>query len=46
MTELEKTRSGLNWEERFTASSNPVQMQTGTAGSENPFLGLLQGVAG
>lgn len=37
MTELEETRSGLVWEERFTASSRPAQSQTKTAGSQKPI---------
>lgn len=43
MTKLEKIRSGLNWEERFTASSKPLQTQTKTAGSENPKGGFPSG---
>lgn len=43
MTELEKSRSALNWEERFTASSKPMQTQTKTAGSENPKEGFASG---
>lgn len=43
MTELEKSRSALNWEERFTASSKPMQTQTNTAGSENPKEGFASG---
>lgn len=44
MAELKKIKGGLNWEERFTASSKPMQTQTKTAGSENPKEGFGSGV--
>lgn len=45
MTELEKIRSGLNWEGRFAASSKPMQTQSKAAGSERPKEGFASGSA-